>query len=36
LPYRTFLLDKDNKVLLVGSPIKNPKMWALYEKIITQ
>jgi hypothetical protein len=35
-PYRTFLLDKDNKILLVGSPIKNPKMWALYKKFITQ
>jgi hypothetical protein len=35
-PYRTFLLDKDNKVLLVGSPINNPTMWELYKKFITQ
>jgi len=35
-PYRTFLLDKDNKVILIGSPINNPAMWALYKKIITQ
>jgi len=35
-PYRTFLLDKDNKVLLIGSPINNPKMWELYQKVITQ
>lgn len=36
VPYRTFLLDKDNKVLLIGSPINNPKMWELYKKTITQ
>jgi hypothetical protein len=35
-PYRTFLLDKDNNVLLVGSPVNNPAMWALYKKMITQ
>lgn len=35
-PYRTFLLDKNNKVLLIGSPINNPEMWQLYKKIITQ
>jgi hypothetical protein len=35
-PYRSFLLDKDNKVQLIGLPINNPKMWKLYMKIITQ
>ncbi|MDR3094340.1 MAG: hypothetical protein LBU62_06860, partial [Bacteroidales bacterium] len=34
--YHCFLLDKDNKVLLVGSPISNPKMWALYKQRMTQ
>ena len=34
-PYRTFLLDKDNKVQLIGSPINNPTMWELYKKEIT-
>jgi hypothetical protein len=29
-PYRTFLLDKDNKVILIGSPINNPQMLQLY------
>ena len=36
VPYRTFLLDKDNKVQLVGSPIENPKIWELYKKVITK
>ncbi len=35
-PYRTFLLDKNNKVQLIGSPINNPKMWELYKKVISQ
>lgn len=26
----TFLLDSNNRVILVGSPIKNEKMWKLY------
>jgi len=28
--HRTFLLDKDNKVLMTGSPINNPKLWEQY------
>lgn len=32
--YHTFLLDKNNKVILVGSPIHNDKMWNLYKKTI--
>ncbi len=35
-PYQTFLLDKDNKVVLIGSPINNPSMWELYKSIIAQ
>ena len=35
-PYRTFLLDKDNNIQLIGSPVNNPQMWELYIKIITQ
>jgi len=30
-----FLLDKDNRVVLVGSPIGNTKLWQLYRKQIT-
>lgn len=29
-PYRTFLLDKNNKVILVGSPTDYPEIWNLY------
>ncbi|TGX98716.1 DUF1573 domain-containing protein [Bacteroides muris (ex Afrizal et al. 2022)] len=32
--FRTFLLDKDNKVLAIGNPIHNPKVKELYLKII--
>ena len=32
--YHTFLLDDNNKVILVGSPIKNKNMWELYKKEI--
>jgi hypothetical protein len=35
LPYRTFLLDKDNKVILLGSPVNNPKLLALYMNTIS-
>lgn len=33
--FQCFLLDKDNKVLLVGNPTLNPKIWELYKQIIT-
>lgn len=36
VPYRTFLLDKDNKVKLIGSPIDSPQIWELYKKEIKQ
>jgi len=32
---QVFLLDKDNRVVLVGSPIGNTKLWQLYRKQIT-
>ena len=32
--FHTFLLDRDNRVVLVGSPIGNPKMWELYKSTI--
>jgi len=35
-PYNTFLLDNNNKVLLVGSPTYSPKMLELYRRVITQ
>lgn len=34
--FHYFLLDRDNKIQLVGSPINNPKMWALYKKRIVE
>ena len=33
-PFRTFLLDKDNKVLLIGSPIGNIEMWEKYKSVM--
>lgn len=33
--FQSFLLDKDNKVLLVGNPEMNPKVWKLYKQLIT-
>jgi hypothetical protein len=33
--YRCFLMDTTNKVLAIGNPAKNPKIWELYKKIIT-
>ena len=32
--YRTFLINKDNRVLAVGNPVHNPKVKELYLKII--
>lgn len=32
--YQTFLLDENNKVLLLGRPRPNSKIWKLYKKII--
>jgi len=30
----SFLLDKNNKVVMVGSPLYNPALWALYKTTI--
>jgi hypothetical protein len=35
MEYQCFLLDKDNRVLLIGNPALNPKLWELYRQIIT-
>lgn len=34
--YQTFLLDENNKVLLLGKPKPNSEIWKLYKKIITE
>jgi len=31
IPYQCFLLDRDNKVLMVGNPVLNPRIWELYK-----
>jgi len=33
-PFRTFLLDKNNIVQLIGSPVNSPQVWKLYRDII--
>ena len=35
-PYRTFLLDKNNKVILIGSPVDNRQIWDIYKELILQ
>jgi hypothetical protein len=32
--YQCFLLDKNNKVLMIGNPAKNPSIWKLYKDCI--
>jgi hypothetical protein len=34
--YQCFLLDKDNKVLMIGNPVLNPGIWILYKKLIKE
>ena len=34
--YHIFMVDKDNKVVLVGNPLGNEKMWNLYKKEIAK
>lgn len=34
--FHVFLLDRNNRVVLVGSPIGNPQMWELYENTISR
>ena len=33
--FQCFLLDKENKVLVSGNPVYNPKIWDLYKEVIT-
>ncbi|MBP1617093.1 MAG: hypothetical protein H6Q14_920 [Bacteroidetes bacterium] len=33
--YQCFLLDRHNKVLAIGNPALNPKVWELYKRIIS-
>ena len=32
--FRTFLLDKENKVIAVGNPVHNLKIWKMYLRLI--
>lgn len=34
MEFQCFLLDKDNKVLSIGNPTLNPKIWELYKRIV--
>lgn len=34
--FHTFLLDKDNRIILQGSPLNNKKIWELYKERIKQ
>ena len=34
--YQCFLLDEENKVVMVGNPVLNPAIWELYKKIIRE
>ncbi len=34
--FHTFLLDRNGKVLLAGSPLHNPGLWALYKDMLAR
>lgn len=34
IEYQCFLLDKDNKVILVGNPTLNNRIWTLFKQVI--
>lgn len=36
MEYQCFLLDASNKVISIGNPTLNPKIWELYKKIIIE
>jgi len=36
LEYQCFLLDKDNKVIMIGNPSLNSGIWTLYKKAIIE
>ena len=35
MEYQCFLLDKDNRVVMIGNPTLNPKIWELYKEQIS-
>jgi hypothetical protein len=35
IEYQCFLLDSNNKVLMIGNPTLNQKIWELYKEVIT-
>lgn len=35
MKYQCFLLDNNNKVILLGNPTTNPNIWSLYKEAIT-
>jgi len=35
MAYQCFLLDRDNKVVSIGNPVLNPKIWEIYKQLIT-
>jgi len=36
MQYQCFLLGGDNKVLMLGNPVLNPRIWELYKELITK
>lgn len=32
--YRTFMLDRANRIILIGEPVGRPELWNLYKKVI--
>lgn len=34
--FNVFLLNQDNRILLVGNPVNNQKLWKLYQETINQ
>lgn len=36
MEYQCFLLDSNNKIISIGNPTLNPKIWELYKQIITK
>ncbi len=36
IEYQCFLLDSQDRVLLIGNPTLNPKMWELYKQMLTE
>jgi len=36
IEYQCFLIDKDNRVVMIGNPANNPSIWVLYKRIISE